>query len=85
MGAILISLLKQKAAGKFTGLLVSKTGWGVSFAAAGGLWAVLPRALEGDPEAVGQVTLIVLGWLGTLYGRLKAKFASAATAKKKRK
>ena len=72
MTAIILALLKQKAAGKVLGLLASKTQWGASTGALGGLWAVLPSALEGKPDAVGQVAMIVLGWLGALYGRWKA-------------
>jgi len=70
-----MSLLAHKEAGKLLGLLVSKTQYGATTTAVGGLWAVLPRAIEGDPEAVGQVTLIVIGWLGVMSGRLKAKLA----------
>ena len=73
MAAIISVLLKKKAAGAILGLLVSKTQYGASAGALGGLWAVLPRAFEGDPEAIGQVCLIVFGWGVALYGRLKAK------------
>lgn len=72
MTAIILSLLQKKAAGQVLGLLASKTQWGASTGALGGLWAVLPRALEKDPEAIGQVVMIVAGWLGALYGRWKA-------------
>ena len=73
MAAIISALLKKKAAGAALGLLASKTQFGASAGALGGLWAVLPRAFEGDPEAIGQVFMIVVGWAVALYGRLKAK------------
>ncbi len=82
MGAILASLLKQKATGQIMGLLVSKTQLGATLGGGAALWAVLPRALESDPEAVGQVVLIMLGWLGALYGRWKAKPAPLEKKKK---
>lgn len=84
MGALIVSLLKQKEAGRIFGLLVSKTAFGTTGVALTALWAVLPRALEKDPEAVGQVALIVAGWLGALYGRLKAKLARPEKSKKKK-
>lgn len=83
MGAILLALLKKKAAGEVLGLLVSKTAGGATTAAVAGLWAVLPRALEKDPEAIGQVALILFGWLMALIGRLKAKPAAPKKAKRK--
>lgn len=73
MAAIIAALLKKKAAGTILGLLASKTQYGASAGALGGLWAVLPRAFEKDPEAIGQVCLIIFGWAVALYGRLKAK------------
>ena len=63
MREFFISLLKQKEAGRIFGLLVSKTAFGTTGVALTALWAVLPRALEKDPEAVGQVALIVAGWV----------------------
>ncbi len=84
MGAIIVSLLKQKAAGQVLGLLVSKTAGGATLVGFTALWAVLPRALESDPEAVGQVVLIMLGWLGALYGRWKAKPAALEQPKKRK-
>ena len=84
MDALIVSLLKQKAAGEVFGLLVSKTQYGATMAALGGLWAVLPRAIEKDPEAIGQAALIIFGWLGVMYGRLKARLAAPAKSKKKK-
>ncbi len=72
MSAIIMALLKQKAMGSIVGLLASKTQYGASAATVTGLWAVLPRALAGEPEAVGQAVLMVGGWLVALYGRLRA-------------
>lgn len=72
MTAIILALLKQKAAGKVLGLLVSKTQLGASAGATGGLMAALPGALAGEPAAIGAVVLIIGGWLGALYGRWKA-------------
>ena len=72
MSAIIIALLKQKALGSIVGLLASKTQYGASAATVTGLWAILPRALEGNPDAIGQIVLIVGGWLLALYGRLRA-------------
>ena len=71
--AILTTLLKQKAAGQFIGLLASKTQYGATVGGLTGLWALLPRLMEKDPEAIGLATLIVFSWLGALYGRWKAK------------
>lgn len=70
---IVTALVKKKIAGEVVGLLASKTQWGASSVAAGGIWASLPGALNKDPEAIGQIALIVLGWLATLWGRLTAK------------
>ena len=75
MTAFIASLIKKKIAGKFAGLLVSKTQWGASAIAGASIWASLPAALNGDAEAVGIVTITVFGWLMVLYGRLKARFA----------
>lgn len=76
MGAIIAGLIKQKVAGKIMGLLASKTQWGASSVAGASIWASLPKALEGDPEAIGIVAITVFGWLYALYGRLKAKVSS---------
>jgi len=73
MGAIIAGLIKQKIAGKLAGLLVSKTQWGASSIAGASIWQSLPKALEGDPEAIGIVAITVFGWLTALWGRLKAK------------
>lgn len=83
MGSLIVTLLKQKAAGKLVGLLASKTQYGATATALGGLMAVLPRALENDPEAVGQAALIIFGWLTVMYGRLKAKLEAPAKGRKK--
>lgn len=72
MSAILWSLVEKKAAGELLGLLVSKTQWGASTATVTALWTVLPQALQGDAEAIGQTVLIIGGWLMALYGRVKA-------------
>lgn len=72
MSAIIMALLKQKAMGSIVGLLASKTQYGASAATVTGLWAILPRALEGNPDAIGQAVIIVVGWLVALYGRLRA-------------
>ena len=74
MFSFIAMLVQKKVAGELVGLLASKTQWGASSVAMGGLWAALPGALAGEPEAVGQVVLIVFGWLGALWGRLKARF-----------
>ena len=73
--SVVTTLLEKKAAGHVLGLLVSKTQLGISAASVTGLVAVLPQAMSGDPTAIGQVVLIVLGWIGALYGRLMAKKA----------
>lgn len=75
MGEIIAALIKQKIAGKLIGLLASKTQWGVTTVAGSALWGALPGAIEGDPEAVGQVVMTGLGWLGAMYGRLKARWS----------
>ena len=75
MGALaplIAGLLKQKAAGSITGLLASKTQYGASAIAGSALWAVVPRALDGDAEAVGQVVLALVGWAVAIWGRLRA-------------
>jgi len=78
MGTIIASLIAKKAAGHVIGLLASKTQIGATTGAAGGLIVALPGALNGDPNAIGAVVLIVIGWLGALYGRWRAKPAPAA-------
>lgn len=75
MGAIITTLLAKKAAGHIAGMVLSKTMVGVTGVAGGAIWEQIPGALAGDPEAVGKVTLYVLGWLFTLYGRLKVKLS----------
>ncbi len=75
MGAFITSLLAKKAAGHIAGMVLSKTMVGATGVAGGAIWSEIPAALEGDPEAVGKVTLYVIGWLYTLYGRLKAKLS----------
>ncbi len=70
---IIAALLQKKAAGELLGLLASKTQWGASTVGVTALFAVLPQALEKDPTAIGQVVLIIGGWLMALMGRLKAK------------
>ncbi len=72
MGTIITELIAKKVAGEAIGLLASKTQWGATSITGAALWAAVPRALNGDPEAVGQVVLAVVGWLLALYGRWKA-------------
>ena len=81
MASLIASLVAKKAAGEVVGLLASKTQMGASAGALGGLWAVLPGVLVGEPDAIGQLALIVIGWIGALYGRWKAQ--PAKTSKKK--
>lgn len=75
MGAFITSLLAKKAAGQIAGLFVSKAALGATSLAGGAIWEQIPGALAGDPEAVGKITLYVLGWIFTLYGRLKVKLS----------
>ena len=72
MGTIIAGLVAQKAAGQVMGLIASKTQWGATTAAGAGIWAILPRVIDKDPEAIGQLVLILFGWLTALYGRWKA-------------
>lgn len=75
MGAFITSLLAKKAAGHIAGMVLSKTMLGVTGVAGGAIWQEIPAALAGDPEAVGKITLFIIGWIFTLYGRLKAKLS----------
>lgn len=71
LGIALAGLLAAKADGKIQGLLVSKT---VAAATVGNLallWPLIPRVLAKDPEAIGNAVLIILTYLGVLYGRYK--------------
>ena len=75
MGALITSLLAKKAAGHIAGMVLSKTMVGATGLAGGAIWQEIPAALEGDPEAVGKITLFVIGWIYTLYGRMKVKLS----------
>ena len=79
MGAIILGLLKQKAAGKLAGMIVSKTMGAATAGSVAGIVAALPAALEGDETAIGAIVVIVFGWFGTLVGRLKAKIKKKKT------
>ena len=72
MGGIIAKLVAQKIAGKALGLVVSKTAWGASGISGAALWAAVPKALEGDAEAIGQIVMAAGGWVLTLYGRWRA-------------
>ena len=75
MGAFITTLLAKKAAGHLVGMVLSKTMVGATGLAGGAIWQEIPGALAGDAEAVGKITLYVLGWLFTLYGRVKASLS----------
>lgn len=75
MGAIILGLLKQKAAGKIIGMLVSKTVGAATVGTGAGIAALIGPALAGDNAAIGAIVVIVLGWIGTLVGRLKVKIS----------
>ena len=75
MGTIILGLLKQKAAGKLIGMVASKTVGSATAGSVAGIVAALPAALGGDKTAIGAIVVIVLGWFGTLIGRLKAKIS----------
>ena len=72
MGAIITSLLAKKAAGHIAGMLVSKAQWGATGIAGSGLWTILPKVLEGDNEAIGQLVMLIGSYLLALYGRWRA-------------
>ncbi len=70
---IFAALVAKKAEGAIVGLLSSKTMAGVTAGAGATIWAILPRVLEKDPEAIGQLVLMVIGYILAAIGRLKAK------------
>ncbi len=72
MGSLIASLIAKKAAGHVLGLFASKTQWGATGIAGSALWTILPRVLEGDNEAIGQLVMLIGSYLLALYGRMRA-------------
>ena len=70
--SVFTALLEAKAAGKIAGLLVSKTVAGATVASVAGIIPFITPALQGDPAAIGNLVLIIGGWLFALYGRWRA-------------
>lgn len=80
IGTIVSTLLKTPGAVAVLGAVkkdgvrrLSKTKVGANVAMAGGIWSVLPelisQAVAGDSTAIGQIVLLVGGWLVALWGR----------------
>jgi hypothetical protein len=72
MAAIIQALIAKKAQGAVVGLLASKTQYAATLGSSSGLYALIPGVLAKDPEAIGNAVLILLCWIGTLIGRLRA-------------
>lgn len=77
MGSILNALITTVAhdalTGAKTGKRVSKTKAGVNVMGAAGLTAIdWAGAVSGDPQAIGTLVVMIVGWGMTLYGRWKA-------------
>ena len=70
--SVFTALLKAKAAGEMVGLLVSKTVAGATVASVAGIIPFITPALQGDPAAIGNLVIIIGGWLFALYGRWRA-------------
>lgn len=73
MGTFIATLLAKKAAGHIMGLLASKTAGSATVGTGAGIAALIGPALGGDNAAIGAIVVMILGWLGTLIGRLFAK------------
>jgi len=71
LGAVITTAAKD-VTGRVVGERFSKTKVGANAVGLTALWAILPGVFEGDPAAVGQVVILAVGWVTTLYGRWKA-------------
>lgn len=66
MNAIITSLVGVAVQ---EGMRISKTKVAANIGGLGGIWALIPRVLEKDPEAIGNLILIIVAWGFTLWGR----------------
>ena len=47
----------------------SKTKVAANIGGLNGFFVLLPGVLEKDPQAIGQMMLLIVAWIGTLWGR----------------
>ena len=70
---MLLTTGNLNVAGRLADERISLTKAGANVAGAGALWAILPQVAEGNPAAIGQFVLLLLGWVGVLLGRWRAE------------
>ena len=62
----LIGAVVQEAGDRFR---ISKTKIAANIGGVNGFFVLLPGVMAKDPTAIGQMVLLILAWLGTLWGR----------------
>lgn len=67
MGAILASLITVAAKSGVS--RISKTKVAANLGGINAFLVLLPGVLDKDPQAIGQMLILIVAWIGTLWGR----------------